>query len=378
MPGYWRLSLVYACYFSVLGVFLPYWSVYLKELGFNAVDIGTLLALPQLTKIVAPSIWGWLADVTRRRRVVTLLGALCSALTFTLGMNATSFAGMAALLLVWSFFWNALLAQYEAMTLTALGEQRHRYPHVRLWGSIGFIVVVLALGWLFEHDSVQRLPWLVAALLWLLCLAACFMPRTATPEAGRKAAGGVAVVLKQPQVWLFFLCTFLMQVSHGPYYTFYTIDLQQHGLATSLISQLWCLGVVAEIGMFLVLYKFLAGGRFLRIIQLSLAFTVLRWWLIGAFADSLVMLLLAQLLHAASFASFHAACVSWVQAKFGERHAGLGQSLYSSLAMGAGWAMGAWASGLAWAQMAGASFYLAAALAAVALLLSFGLREANA
>src|SRR5690606_34511989 len=109
---------------------------------------------------------------------------------------------------------------------------------------------------------------------------------------GNTSNGGAATILKQPQVWLFFLCTFLMQVSHGPYYTFYTIYLQQQGLATSLIGQLWCLGVLAEIGMFLVLYKFLAGGHFLRIIQLSLAFTVLRWWLIGAFADSFAVLLL--------------------------------------------------------------------------------------
>lgn len=377
MPGYWRLSLVYACYFSVLGVFLPYWSVYLKALGFDAVDIGTLLALPQLTKIVAPSIWGWIADVTHNRWRVTLIGAVLSALTFTLGMNASSFTGMAALLLCWSFFWNALLAQYEAMTLTALGEQRHRYPHVRLWGSIGFIVVVLALGWLFEQGGIQHLPWLVAALLWLLCLAACFMPKPSAAAQTHRSTG-VGELLKQPQIWLFFLCTFLMQVSHGPYYTFYTIYLQDQGYATPLISQLWVLGVVAEITIFLVLYRFLAGGRFLRIIQLSLAFTVLRWWLIGAFPDHLLVLVGAQLLHAASFASFHAACVSWVQVKFGESHAGIGQSLYSSLAMGAGWAVGAWASGLAWAAMAGASFYLAAALAAVALLLSFGLREANA
>src|SRR3546814_21110832 len=111
MPGYWRLSRVYACYFSVLGVFLPYWSVYLKALGFDAIDIGILLALPQLTKIIAPALWGALADITRRHRPVSLLGAVLSALGFSIGINLQRFSGLAVLRLVWGFFWEANLDQ---------------------------------------------------------------------------------------------------------------------------------------------------------------------------------------------------------------------------------------------------------------------------
>jgi PPP family 3-phenylpropionic acid transporter len=374
---YWRLSLIYACYFAALGAFLPYWPAYLKTLGFGAADIGLLLALPQLTKLVAPNLIGYAADMTRQRRRLVLLAAFLSALVFTVGAKAAHFWSMAAMLLGFSFFWNAIISQYETVTLSQLGEQRHRYPRVRLWGSIGFIVIVLLLGWLFDSVAMSWLPWMMVALLWMLWLASFGLPKDQRISSLVIARGSVLKVLRQPGVLLFFLCTFLMQVSHGSYYTFYTIYLQQLGFPSLMISLLWCLGVVAEISLFLVLHRFLKEGSWVRIMRWSLALTVLRWWMIGSLADHLVWLLLAQLLHAASFASFHAACVSWVQARFGERLAGQGQALYSSFAMGAGWTVGAWVAGFSWVAWQGGSFLLMAVIALAGFLVSLRVPSAR-
>lgn len=372
MSHYWRFSFVYGCYFAVLGLFLPYWPSYLKQLGFGAVDIGLLLALPQLTKLFAPNLLGYLADVTRRRRQLVLWAAFLAALVFTLGAEASSFWGMAWLLLGFSFFWNAIIAQYEAMTLSSLGTRQHHYSRIRLWGSIGFIVTVLGGGWLLGRLAIGWLPWLLALLLWLLWLATCGLPRESQPKQAA-ASGTVWRLLRRPGLLLFFACALLMQVSHGSYYAFYTIYLQQLGWQSLPISLLWTLGVVAEIGLFLLLHRVLAKRRLVPIMQLSLALAALRWWLIGAWADVWPLLVLAQLLHAASFASFHAASVNWVQQQFGERLAGQGQALYSSLGMGAGWALGAWLAGLSWAAWQGDSFLLMALIAAVACVLSLRL-----
>lgn len=373
VSGYWRLSLVYVCYFAVLGALLPYWPVYLKGLGFGAADIGLLLALPQATKLVAPNLWGWLADATGRRRAIVLLGALCSALIFTAGATAHSFAGLAVLLLGFSFFWNALLPQYEVLTLEWLGRNSHYYPRVRLWGSIGFILVVLGLGELFAVAALGWLPWVMVALLWVLLFSSLGLPGDAGSRQAVSGAPSRRVAWQQPA--LLFFTAFLMQVSHGPYYTFYSIDLAGLGYGTTAISLLWCLGVAAEISLFLVLHRWLAGGRFVRILRISLLLAALRWVLIGTLAANFTWLIVAQLLHAASFASFHAACVSWVQAHFGKAKAGLGQGLYSSVAIGAGWAVGAWGAGLAWARWEAGSFLLAAAVALAGLVVTVWLRD---
>ncbi|MGZ8224297.1 MAG: MFS transporter, partial [Methylobacter sp.] len=70
---YWRLSGFYFFFFATLGGHLPYWSLYLKDSGFNAVEIGKLSALLFGTKIIAPNLWGWIADHTcKSLRIIRL------------------------------------------------------------------------------------------------------------------------------------------------------------------------------------------------------------------------------------------------------------------------------------------------------------------
>ena len=375
LPYYWRLSAFYLCYFALLGVLVPYWGLYLREDGFSAAEIGLLMAVPQLTKIGAPNLWGWLADVTGQRLRIIRTGNLLAAVLFTGVFFADGFWSMLLVLAAFSFFWNAVLAQFEVVTLNTLGRHSDRYSQVRLWGSVGFIVAVLVLGRVLDDAPVSLVPWALLALLWAIWLCTLTLPaQQAAPP--RNTGGDLLAVLRRPGVVVFFLCAFLMQLSHGPYYTFYTIYLVDLGISRTLAGQLWALGVVAEVGVFLMMHKLLARVSLVALIRVSLLLAALRWLMIGTLADSLVMLLLAQLLHAASFGSFHAAAIAWLHRTFQGGHAGQGQALYSSLGFGAGWAAGATLSGLFWDQLGGTSFLLAAAVALLAAVLAWcGLRE---
>ena len=102
------------------------------------------------------------------------------------------------------------------------------------------------------------------------------------------------------------------------------------------------------------------------IVTASLLLAALRWLLIGSVGDSLLWLALGQLLHAATFGSFHAAAMAWLHRTFSGGHAGQGQALYSSLGFGAGWAVGAGVSGLLWESLGADSFFLAALAAMLA------------
>jgi len=367
MPYYWRLSGFYFLYFGLLGTLVPYWSLYLKDLGFSPFAIGVLMAVPQITKIGAPNLWGWLADRTGARLRIIRLGNLAAALAFLPVFWVDQVWSMAILLATFSFFWNAVLAQFEVITLRTLGDQALRYSHVRLWGSLGFIGAVLLVGWALDHLPIELLPWVMSALLWLLWLTTQSLPSGGAGQP-RPRPGGVRALLRRRDVQAFIVASFLMQASHGPYYTFYSIHLEDLGFRKFTVGVLWALGVAAEVGIFLVMHRLMRRFALTRVLFASLLLTVLRWLIIAFCGADLWWLVPAQLLHAASYGSFHAASIAWVQDTFGEAHAGQGQALYSSLGYGAGWALGAGLSGLYWARWGADSFLVAAATAAVAAL----------
>jgi PPP family 3-phenylpropionic acid transporter len=172
-------------------------------------------------------------------------------------------------------------------------------------------------------------------------------------------------LLKSPAILAFIVACFLMQFSHGAYYTFYTIYMQGFGYSETLIGQLWALGVIAEVVLYIFFMHRLLGRFGARAILIaSLGIACLRWLLIGNFGDSLAILLFAQLLHAATFGSFHAAAIHYVHHAFTHKLQGRGQALYSSISFGAGGAAGSVASGSIWELWGSTAVFSIAAVVA--------------
>ncbi|MDX1251687.1 MAG: MFS transporter [Gammaproteobacteria bacterium] len=364
MP-YWRLSAFYFFFFSSLGAMLPYWGLYLESLGFTPQRIGELMALLMATKIVSPNVWGWIADHTGRRMAIVRLGSLLAAVCFSGVLFGSGYWWLALVMVAFSFFWNATLPQFEATTFTHLGEHTHRYSTIRLWGSIGFIVAVAALGPLFQRVGVGLLPWILLGLMASIWLVSLLVPERLVPPHAQEHQP-LREVLRRPEVMALLVVCFLMQASHGPYYTFYSIYLEDHGYSRSAIGQLWALGVIAEVGVFLVMHR-LAPRTGLRTLFLaSMGLTALRWALIGLYVDKLPVMIFAQTLHAASFGIYHAVAIQLVHKYFTGRHQGRGQALYSSLSFGAGGAVGSLYSGYVWGAASPTAAYCAAALIAAA------------
>lgn len=369
---YWRLSGFYFFYFASLGVLVPYWGLYLQWEGFSAREIGELTAILLATRIVAPNIWGWIADHRSQRMSIVRLASLAGAIAFSIILFNNSYIWIAAVMLVFSFFWNASLPQFETTTLQHLGEHSHHYSRIRLWGSVGFIVIVVGLGLLLEHYDASIVPYTM-----LLSLVAIWLVSLTVPESSSRHLSlnhqPILQILKRSEVLAFLAISFLVQMSHGPYYTFYTIYLEQHGYNRGLIGQLWALGVIAEIIIFLFMHHWLPRFGIRTVLLASLLLSTLRWLIIGFFPDSFALLLLAQLLHAASFGSIHAAAMAWVHHYFTGKNQGRGQALYSSLGFGAGGAIGSLFSGYFWLSPGPTATF---SMAAVATLIAFfiGLR----
>lgn len=363
---YWRLSGFYFFYFAVLGALIPYWGLYLQFLGFSAVQIGELVAIIMATKIIAPNVWAWIADHSGRRIAIVRTACLFATLAFAGVFFGHGYWWLALVMSLFSFFWNAALPQFEATTLNHLGEETCRYSSIRLWGSIGFIVAVAVLGRVFERTGMALLPWVLVVLFAGIWLSSLLVPESAATRQ-KPEHEPLRRVLTRPAVVSLLLVCFLIQASHGPYYTFYSLYLADHSYAETTIGGLWALGVIAEIGVFLRMHTWLPrfGARWLLLV--ATVFTAVRWLLIALFVDQFWIIVFAQTLHAASFGVYHAVAIHLIHRLFTGRHQGKGQALYSSLSFGAGGAIGSFAAGYLWEGL-GAQwmFFTAAIVAALA------------
>ncbi len=361
---YWRLSSFYFLYFACLGVMTPYWSLYLEDAGFDAPAIGVVLAVIAGTRIVAPNFWGWVADRSGRRLSIIRGGAAMAALCFAPLLLEDALAWVVICIALHTFFWGAILAQYEVITLASMGSEVQRYGQVRLWGSISFVLLVVLGGEIFDRAGVRHFPMVMLIPLLLLAVGS-FSIRDVASSQQQLLAGSMRAALRSPAVWSFLGASFLLQFSHAPYYGFFSLLLARAGYSSVGIGYLWALGVVAEVLLFALAHHLFRRFSLRQVLVASLLLAALRWLMIGFGAASVGVLVLAQCLHAATFGSFHAASMEFVRRHFGHAGQGQGQALYSAVSFGAGGALGALGSGWLW----GRSQHLVFGIAALAALL---------
>jgi PPP family 3-phenylpropionic acid transporter len=282
--------------------------------------------------------------------------------------EGTAFAWICAVAFALSFFLSAAVPLVDSTTLLRLGEKTGDYGRIRLWGSIGYMVAVVLVGYLLDVFPVAALLWIVLALIAGTLALAMSIPETEAPP--HEEAAPITHVLGSPAVVALIAGSALMVAAHGPYYAFYSIHVVAHGYSKALTGWLWALGVLCEIGIFYWLPRLYGAFTLRQILIASCALAVLRFLLIGWAADSFALLLFAQTLHAATFGSFHAAAIGIVHRLFRGRHQARGQAIYGSLTYGVGGTLGSLASGYGWERLgAGPTFSLAAAAAGLGMVI---------
>ncbi|MDO9242567.1 MAG: MFS transporter [Rhodocyclaceae bacterium] len=358
-----RLGVWYFFYFAFVGAFAPYFTLYLQDVGLSAWEIGVLMSVPQVMRLVAPNLWGLLADHLGHRVGIVRLAALFSALGFVGFFFTHNYTGMLlAMALVW-FFWSAALPLVEAMTLDYLVEHPDRYGRIRLWGSVGFIVSVMVIGTLLDYLPIAALLWAILAILASVLASALTLPDTKVGAGG--TAPPLSGLLKRPEVLALLAACFFMAVAHGPLYVFYSIHLVDHGYGKMAVGLFWSLGVLAEIGVFMAMPRLMRHVSLRQILLVSFALAILRFLLIGWGADSPVLLVVAQLLHGVTFGAYHAAAMAVLTRWFDSRQQARVQGIYGSLSFGAGGMVGGLIGGAAWGSLGAGITYTFAALCAV-------------
>jgi len=304
---------------------MPYWNLYLQDQGFNYQEIGILSSIAIVTRFFAPLVWGWIADKSGKRMLLVRIATWMEAcIWLAIFIIPNTFQSVALLMLIFSFFQNAILAQFEGVTLFWLGDQRAKlYGKIRKWGSVGFIVGVFIIGAILEIIPISMLPILLLIIASLAFIWAFTIREPEGAPTSQKHLEPLLPVLKRPEVAAFFTIEFILLFSHAPFYSFYS--------------------------------------NFLKSLNFSTTETSIRWLLVAIFSHYFIGQLFAQCLHAFSFGLFHLIAMRLIFQNFSIGQQGRGQAFYSTM-WGLGVAFGSILAGHYWKILTGEHIFMIAAL----------------
>ena len=372
--GLRRFSIFYFCYYAALGAYTPYIGRWVDSLGHSGYVVGAMLGIWYGSRIIAPPIWSaWLQKRSNPGHwfVAASAATLICFAGFTLTRSAFAlFAVMAG----FGLFYNALMPQFEAMTLAALGTRSADYGRIRVWGSVGFLLVASSFGWVLDRLGNDSFPWIVLPL-FVVMVAAAWPHRNDRPPEHLDTVEDAEHLWKRPGVRRFLLVALLMQLGFGAFYVFYTLHMQANGHSGGEIGALWGTGVLIEIMMFWQAPRLIERFGAQPLLAFCMGVTVLRWVVTALFAANLPAMFAAQMLHAFSFAIFHACCMRQMSEFFPGKRAAAGQSLLYGFSSGVGGVLGAGLSALMWEWGGGRAAFLAGAGAAALAWLVYSLRR---
>jgi PPP family 3-phenylpropionic acid transporter len=345
----WAFGSFFFLYFAYVGLVSPYASLFFLDRGFNVIEIAVLMSMLQITRIVGPFSWGWLSDYLSNRIGIIRICACVAALVFLCIFYLQTYIGF----FIWMFVLHTILSSQmplgETATIHALYKDNSfnkRYGRLRLWGSIGFIAMVLIAGELFQRKGIELYPYVGAVILFALA-AITFCLHEPKMERRKMVKGELFTVLLNPDVRWFLVSGFFMIFAHASLYVFYSLYLSNLGYDKFQIGLFWALGVAAEVLFFYFQNKILSRVDSEVILQGAFGVGVIRFILI-AFFPTTIVLILAQLMHAGTFAAHHSAATKLLQRWFTGSLQARGQAIMATVSYGLGGTIGGLCAGWIW------------------------------
>ncbi len=347
------LALSYFTYFFSYGIFLPFWSVWLKGIGLTPEMIGILLGSGLVARflgslLIAPRV----SDPSLLIKAVRVLALLT--LVFMVGFN---------------LFFSPLVPLTDALANTWQKQITMDYGRVRLWGSIAFVIgsaLVGKLVSLYDYRAILALLSIgILSMLLGMLLRPSVMPQGESRQ--QESAGWPAWRSLVAQSWRFLACVCLLQGAHAAYYGFSAIYWQGAGYSASAVGYLWSLGVVAEVIIFALSNRLFRRFGARDLLLLSAICGVARWGIMG-WTTELPWLIVAQILHCGTFTVCHLAAMRYISARKGSDVIRL-QAVYSAVAMGGSIAIMTVFAGFLYQHLGHGVFWVMALVALPAVLL---------
>ena len=362
------LSLFYFFYFSIIGVYVIFMPKVLSTIGYSAEEIGVIFAAGPLVRFILPFLFIKGFKLDNRTFNIALIIMLASSFSFY--HSVESFYKLLFSNIFLGVGLSLILPYIEVIALENIGKEK--YGRVRLFGSIGFVLVSLVLV-RYSQDPHNALSFLLT--LNFVTAGVAFVIARVMHKKQEKEKTAVANDISLLRDWKLWAGLVLMQVSFGAFYNFFTIYATDNGISMESTIYLWSFGVFCEIVMLYYQGQFLKNNLLL-VLQITMVLTVFRWLLLYMFIDNLYLLYFSQSLHAFSFALFHSAAITYLYQLYANK--ALAQQFFSGVTYGLGGFSGALFAGYVYENYPEYLFLLAAFFVFVGFVfLSFWKREAN-
>ena len=381
--------LLYGAMYAAFGAASPFWPVFYTSRGLAPEELGTLLALGTLTRLLAGPLAGRLSDLVAAPRLIL---AICTAFAVAAALSLLPATGFVPLLLA-SIFQAAALAPItaiaDALAINAAaqgrGSRRFEYGWVRGAGSAAFVVGTLVAGQVLSQNLVESsaIIWLHAVLLSCVILATPLVPtislprtNSPTPIADGPVVHGLRELLRNSIFRKVIAVTALVFGSHAMHDGFAVVRWNSAGIGPLPASILWSEAVVAEVVVFLVIGPLVIdrfGPR--GAAALAAMAGVLRWSVMSQTTE-ITALALVQPLHGFTFAILHLACMRLIGGSVPSELAATAQGLYA-FAAAASVGILTFVSGILYGQLGATGFLVMALLCGLALPIALSLPRAR-
>jgi MFS transporter, PPP family, 3-phenylpropionic acid transporter len=357
------LASQYFLYFGVMGIFLPYFNLYCYKLGFTGFQIGVISASRSVVMVLSPLLLSAIADRFQARKPIYLSCHFISAGIWCIYLFTSDFLPMLAVTICYTIFYSPIISFLEAFTIDILGNMKKSYGSIRVWGTIAFIATVFLLGGVLDIYPIRIiLPLILAGSV--IQAAFAFKIPDIKSNSGKPFLNEVKILFKRKRVLLFLASAFLMLVSHGAYYGFFSIHLENLGYGRTFTGAAWAMASIAEIIVMINSDRIFKRFSIDKIITLAF-FAATARWLSLSFLKSPVFILISQTTHALTYAAFHIASILYIDSMTSDETKTLGQSLNNAVTYGFGLMVGFFLSGWIYEQAGSFALFVCSSLIAL-------------
>ncbi|WP_339947301.1 MFS transporter [uncultured Albimonas sp.] len=371
-----RTSGYYVAFFGAMGVYLPFWPLWLKDWGLTEAEIGAYTSAGIVMRLLAGLALPVLADRMEARRLTLALVGAVGAVLFVLHLAAGAPWVLLALTMLTAGVFSAMMPIGDALGAAAARSFGFEYAHARAVGSASFLVMNVAMGGALALMGADAALWAIVA-----CLVAAAWLGGTHPGGGRVQGGAppslteMRRLVSTPLFVVFALASGFAQASHGVQYVYASVHWRELGVAEETIGLLWAFGVLVEVGLMVffgpaLIRRLGAPGA----IALAGGVGAVRW-VAMTFDPTGPLLWALQGTHAISFAAAHLGSIAFIQAAAPERLAGAAQAVMQVLGSGVLMAGASALAAVVYPEFGGGAWWIAAAMSAIALVLSLELRR---
>ncbi len=367
-----RLSANYTSVYIYLGIMTPFWAIWLKYKGLSPSEIGIIIAIPYLIKlIVAPAI-SQASDKREEYRRPLIFCVVSSAISASFYFVANGFWQLMVVTIFVNLTLPAVMPLMETITVAQTTKHNLQYGRIRSFGSISFILSAVILGWAIKDTGQSIILPFAFLSLTIVLLTVISLPsgnKKYISGGGASSGSPIKLLLQNNDFVWFLVIVGLIQASHGVFYSMGSIYWQEHGFEEHVIGLLWAVGVVAEILFFIYCGNIIRKFPVLMIFSLIGFFGAIRWFLFSI-TLSLPIIIFGQMIHGLTFGASHLVAIHYLSNTIHKEHAGTAQSLYSSIPLGIVMGISTYVGGILYEYISGRAYIAMSLMCFIAFLIS--------